>query len=189
MVVAGLERELIEACQQGNREAFRALFLAYQDKVYSIALRYSGEPSLALDISQDVFVTLFQRIGEFRWESGFDSWLYRLVVNRSLDHQRRARRLVPLIDEIAQRLSSPRDSLRELMRSDVARRVQAAVGRLSPALRMVVVLRYTEGLSYDEIAEAFGCSKGTVASRLNRAHKELARRLASLHEPVVSNDD
>jgi RNA polymerase sigma-70 factor (ECF subfamily) len=180
MVLEGSDRELVAACQRGEREAFRGLFEMYKDKVYSVALRFSADPAVAMDIAQDTFVKLFSRIGDFRGDSSFETWIYRMVVNSCLDHRRRSWRLLPLIDEVAGRLRESRDCLSELLRSEMGERVQTAVERLSPDLRMVVVLRYTEGLSYEEIAEVLGCSSGTVASRLNRAHKALERRLAHL---------
>src|SRR5271166_643344 len=98
MVLEGNDREVIEGCQRGEHDAFRALFEAYKDKVYSIALRYSGNPAVAMDIAQETFLKLLSRIQEFRGEATFDSWLYRLVVNSCLDHQRRGRRLMPVIE-------------------------------------------------------------------------------------------
>ncbi len=99
VLVEQTERELVEACRHGEPDAFRALFERYKDKVYSVALRYSGDPAVAQDISQDTFLKLFSVIGSFRGESGFESWLYRLVVNRCFDQKRGARRLMPLLDE------------------------------------------------------------------------------------------
>jgi RNA polymerase sigma-70 factor (ECF subfamily) len=181
MVAADSHRELIEACQSGSREAFRELFEQYRERVYSIALYYTGNSATAMDVTQEVFLKLFSRINEFRGEASFDSWLYRLAVNCCFDQRRKLRRLVPLLDGVKDALFCSRESVTDrLARADVSRQVQKAVSRLSPDLRMTVVLRYTQGLSYDEIAAVFGCSSGTVASRLNRAHKELARRLTSL---------
>ena len=113
MVLEGAERDLIEGCRRGERDAYRALFETYQDKIYSIALRFSGDEALAMDIAQDTFLKLFSSMVE----------------------------------------------------------------KLPAEQRIVVVLRYTEGLAYEEIAAVVGCSMGTVASRLNRAHKTLERRL------------
>lgn len=179
MVLEGTERELVAACQRGERDAFRALFELHQDRVYSIALRFSGDPAEAMDIAQDTFLKLFSGIRLFRGQSAFETFLYRLVVNCCLDRKRKQRRLIPLIDEWAATLrstaASPRD---ELLHSEMRSLVQRAIGKLSADLRMVIVLRYTEGLAYDQIAEVLGCSSGTVASRLNRAHKSLERRLA-----------
>ena len=178
MVLETSEPELIEACRRGERDAFRALFEAHKDKVYSIALRYSGDETLAMDIAQDTFHKLFSSLPDFRGESAFSTWIYRLVVNACLDHKRRAWRLAPLADEVIAVLHAPGDSLNALLHSEMRETVRAAVKTLSPDMRMAVVLRYTEGLSYDEIAEAMGCSAGTVASRLNRAHKALERKLS-----------
>jgi RNA polymerase sigma-70 factor, ECF subfamily len=181
MVLEGNDRETIAACQRGERDAFRALFVTYQDRIYSIALRYSGERAVALDIAQETFLKLLSSIGEFRGDAGFDTWLYRLVVNRCLDHQRRGRRVIQFVTGLLDSFRAPGESaIDDLLRSEAASEVQNAVARLSPEQRIVIVLRYTEGLPYDEIAAILGCSAGTVASRLNRAHKILERRLSHL---------
>jgi RNA polymerase sigma-70 factor, ECF subfamily len=179
MVLHENDGEVIEACQQGDPDAFRLLFEAHRDKVYSIALRFTGEESAAMDIAQEVFLKVLGRIHSFRREARFETWLYRMAVNTCLDHQRRRRRLIPLIEDWleAVRPSKP-SALTDLLREEAQGQVREMVARLAPEHRMVVVLRYTEGLSYEEIAEVLGCSKGTVASRLNRAHKILERRLA-----------
>lgn len=183
MVLEGTERELVAACQRGDRDAFRALFENHKDRVYSIALRFSGDPADAMDIAQDTFLKLFSCIREFRGQARLDTFMYRLVVNSCLDRRRKQRRLLPLVDEWAANLRAREESPVEgLVREQVSSRVQAAIAKLAPDLRMVIVLRYTEGLAYDQIAEALGCSPGTVASRLNRAHRTLERRLSSLRE-------
>jgi RNA polymerase sigma-70 factor (ECF subfamily) len=180
MVLEGSDRELVGACQRGDRDAFRALFEAYKNKVFSIAFRFAGNEATAMDIAQDTFVKLFSCIGNFRGESSFDTWIYRMVVNSCLDHRRRTWRLMPLAGEVLGSLRVAGDSLDDLLRSERGSRVRAVVDRLTPDLRIVIVLRYTEGLSYEQIAEVLGCSTGTVASRLNRAHKRLERSLGHL---------
>jgi RNA polymerase sigma-70 factor (ECF subfamily) len=180
-MVADLDQELIESCREGDAEAFRALFEAHKDKVYSIALRYSGDPAAAMDITQDTFLKLMDRIGQFRGEASFDSWLYRLVVNRCMDYRRSQQRWLPIVEDFFDSFRSPQPSQMEnLLRSEMEQRVQDAVAKLPPEYRMVVVLRYTEGMSYEEIADLLQVSRGTVASRLNRAHGILERRLAKL---------
>ena len=183
MVLEGSERELVEACQRGERDGFRALFESYKNKVFSVALRFSGDEAVAKDISQDTFLKLFSSIHNFRGDASFDTWIYRLVVNSCFDHKRRARRWIPLADDFLATLRVSGDSLSDLLRSEVSSSVRTAIDRLAPDLRMVIVLRYTEALSYDQIAEVLGCSPGTVASRLNRAHKTLERRLSYLVKP------
>jgi RNA polymerase sigma-70 factor (ECF subfamily) len=179
MVLQETGKELIEGCQRGDPEAFHALFEKHKDMVYSVALRYSGDAAVAQDIAQDTFLKLFSTIANFRGESSFDAWLYRMVVNSCFDQKRKARRLTPLLDEVLAALRTPDLSvLDEVLRSEMSTHVRSVVDGLAPDQRMVIVLRYTQGLSYDEIAEILGCASGTVASRLNRAHKVLQRRLS-----------
>jgi RNA polymerase sigma-70 factor (ECF subfamily) len=181
MVLDANDREVIEACQRGDWDAFRLLFETHKDRVYSIALRYCGDESAAMDIAQETFLKLLSSIQDFRGNASFESWLYRIVVNRCLDHQRRGRRLMPFLEGLLDIVSAPAESvLQELLRVEMTKDVQRIVGTLPPEQRIVVVLRYTEGLAYDQIAEILGCSAGTVASRLNRAHKVLERRLSHL---------
>ena len=154
MVLNENDWELIEACRQGDPEAFAVLFEAHRDKVYSIALRFSGDPATALDIAQEVFVKLLARIRDFR--KGGEV----------------------LVDQRLPVRPGRESALTDLLRLEARDTVQKAVAGLSPEHRVVVVLRYTEELSYEEIAEVLNCSRGTVASRLNRAHKILERKLA-----------
>ncbi|MEZ5353394.1 MAG: sigma-70 family RNA polymerase sigma factor [Bryobacteraceae bacterium] len=187
-MVAITERtDLIQACRDGERDAFRALFEMYKDRVYSIAVRYAGNRTAAMDISQEVFVKLHRTIGGFRGEAGgaFESWLYRLTVNACMDYRRRNVRWVglpdlPLLERLLFRSRRGSEFDGGLEQSETDRAIHAAVASLAPDLRIAVVLRYTEGLSYDEIAAATGCPPGTVASRLSRAHKQLAKRLVDL---------
>lgn len=181
MVLEERGNELVESCQRGEPEAFRELFERYKDKAYSVALRYAGDAVIAQDITQESFLKLYSTIGSFRGESTFESWLYRLVVNCCFDHKRKARRVVPIVNELLSVLRAPDPSiLDEVLRSEMSEQVQSVVGSLAPAQRMVIVLRYTQGLSYDEIAAILGCSSGTIGSRLNRVHKVIARRLSLL---------
>jgi RNA polymerase sigma-70 factor (ECF subfamily) len=172
----------VEACQRGDLEAFRTLYESYKDKVYSIALNFSGgNEEAARDIAQDVFLKLFSSLKSFRGSSNFSTWLFRVVVNACMDEHRRRRRFVPLEDSVpAEKLTSGQSQERDAWQQQLSSEVGVAVAALSPKLRLPIVLRYVEGLSYEEISSALGCSAGTVASRLNRAHKFLARRLSHL---------
>lgn len=175
------ETELIAACRRGESDAFRDLFERYKDRVYSIALRYSGDAGTAEDIAQDTFVKLFSAIANFRGDSSFESWLYRLIVNSCFDHKRKARRFLPLLGDMFELMRAPGASaLDHAMEAQIGTQLHTLVDALPSEQRMVVVLRYTEGLSYEEIGAAMGCSPGTVASRLNRVHKLLGRRMTRL---------
>jgi RNA polymerase sigma-70 factor (ECF subfamily) len=189
------ERRLIEACQRGDREAFRDLFDAHKDRVWTVALRFTGDESAARDVTQQVFLKLFTSIAGFRHESNFKTWLYRLVANECMDEFRKRRRLVPF-DFLRPAFSDERNEecgevemkdwrqepLQEerLARLEISEAVLAALMQLKPKLRMAIVLKYFEDLSYEQMAETLGCSMGTVASRLNRGHKALAQKLAHL---------
>jgi len=191
------ESRLIEACQRGDREAFRELFETHKDRVWTVALRFTGDESAARDVTQQVFLKLFTSIAGFRHESNFRTWLYRMVANECMDEFRKRRRLIPL-DFFRPASGAERDEdccevemkdwrqepLQEerLAQIEVSEAVLAALTQLKPKLRMAIVLKYFEDLSYEQMAEALGCSMGTVASRLNRGHKELARRLWRLKQ-------
>jgi RNA polymerase sigma-70 factor, ECF subfamily len=182
-----IDGRIIEACRQGDRAAFQLLFETYKDKVFSIAV-YSngGDRALADDITQQIFLKLFTAIQQFRGESEFTTWLYRLVVNACMDERRRRRRLLPWGETVAMRKASERKPQeKQYARLEVAEAVQAAIGELKPKFRLPILLKYIEGLSYEEIATVMGCSKGTVASRLNRGHSQLAKRLAHLNNPAM----
>lgn len=171
---------LIAACRSGDRDAFRQLFERHQRRVWSIAWHFTGNDAAARDITQQVFVKLFHTIGQFRTDSSFSTWLYRLVVNVCLDERRKWRRFLSL-DVLRSReaVCAPAADVR-IGDRQMAETVRRAVAALSPKLRIVILLKHFDELSYEEMAEALGCSKGTVASRLNRGHKELARALAHL---------
>jgi len=175
---------VIDACRQGDRDAFRLLYEAYQDKVYSMTLYFfHGDAAMAADVTQQVFLKLIGSIGQFRGDSHFTTWLYRMVFNACTDEQRKTRRLVPLEGgavTAAERKAERRPQEQAQFRRQISEAVRGALQGLKPELRQPLVLRYVEGLSYQEIAAAMGCSSGTVASRLNRGHKLLARQLGHL---------
>lgn len=180
---------VIDGCRRGDRAAFQLLFEAYKDKVYSIAFHYSGDESMARDISQQVFLKLFTIINQFREDSEFSTWLYRVVANACLDEHRKRKRFVAVDDAREVSAMTARGSQEELyIKSQMAESVRAAIADLSPKLRMPILLKYVEDLSYEEIASVLDCSKGTVASRLNRGHKALARKLAHLRESFASGE-
>jgi RNA polymerase sigma-70 factor (ECF subfamily) len=165
----------------------RLLFEAYKDRVYSIAI-YSlpGDEAVAADVTQQVFLKLMTRIGQFRGDSEFTTWLYRLVVNTCLDERRKQRRFVPLAEfALTSKTKREASQVARYARQEIAGHVQAAIAELKPRLRLPLLLRYIEGLSYEEIATVLGCSKGTVGSRLNRGHKALAKRLGHLRGQLL----
>ena len=183
------EAQIIEACKAGDRDAFHALFESYKDRVYSIAYHFSNDEAMARDVTQQVFLKLFTAIAQFRRDAEFATWLYRIVANACTDEQRKRRRFVPFDPQIEARSMTTRGSQEDaFQRRQTAASVRAAIAELSPKLRLPILLKYVEGLSYEEIAAALNCSIGTVSSRLNRGHKQLAARLAHLRGDVVGSE-
>jgi RNA polymerase sigma-70 factor, ECF subfamily len=187
------DAELVLDCQRTSASSlegeYRRLYDRYKDRVYNVCFRIAGNPSDALDASQETFGILFRRIRGFRFESRFSSWVYRIAVNASIDVRRRARSRKIASLEAMNETGPSRGSKYDLAdrmiempsvsasRHEFEAAVQRAIDRLSPKLRAIVVLRYIETLSYDEIAETLRISLGTVKSRLARAHDALDREL------------
>lgn len=185
--------ELVQQCQSRDpavyEGAFYQIYEKYGERVYNISYRILGDSEDALDVTQDAFLTLFKKIAEFRQDSRFFTWFYRIVVNLSID-QRRKRSSAPLVTEsdregtMAELADKKSDTIEKLAWNEfLEKNIQASLLKISPNLRVVTVLRYIEGLSYAEIADVLDCSIGTVKSRLNRAHKNLEASL----QPVIKS--
>jgi RNA polymerase sigma-70 factor, ECF subfamily len=162
--------DLILACQNGSRAAFRDLFEAYRGRVYSTARHILGGDAAAKDATQQVFLTVWRHLGRFQSEAEFGPWLYRVAVNACLSERRRWWRFSDETPDPGVAGANQEETV-------LAREVEAALGKLSHKLRVPLVLRHVEGLSYEEIAEVLGVSAGTVASRLSRGQAALARVL------------
>ena len=177
-----LSTEIIESCRSGDRDAFRALYNLYKDRVYSIALYFfHGDPAVASDVTQQVFLKLMTSIHQFRGDAEFSTWLYRLVVNACLDAARSRRTDTVISDRSRmEAFAAPGSQEEEYARAQTANSVRRAVSALPPKFRIAILLRYFEDLSYEQMAQALHCSMGTVASRLSRGHKILAERLKNM---------
>ena len=180
------DAELIQQfLKHNNPAAFDAIMLRYQDMVYRICYRMLGDHDDALDVSQEIFVTCYRKIHQFSGKSKLSTWLYRMSVNHCKNLWRKKKRSVSTyaisIDDdnpgedrspvqIADNNPDPRThaSDRELQNL-----VMEKIHELKPDFREILILRYSEELSYEEIAEISGCSIGTIKSRLNRARCEL----------------
>jgi RNA polymerase sigma-70 factor (ECF subfamily) len=174
------EQELLAACRGGDRKAFGALYIQNQRRVFSVALNFfGGDEELAKDITQQVFLKIFGRVDEFRGQSEFTTWLYRITVNACLDEARKSRPLLSLSDFFGV-FGVKRTQDEKVYRREICDEVQKAVAELKPKFRLPILLKYVEGLSYEEIAKVLDCSTGTVASRLNRGHRMLAGKLGHL---------
>lgn len=169
------DRWLVDRAVHGDLRAFEVLLRRHQDRVFRIALRMLGDRQDAEDVSQDVAVQLWRALASFSGSSMFSTWLYRLVVNRCLNHQRAQQRARadtrPLVDT-----DQPATTIGPEQRAMGAARLDAAAAALSSLpgdQRAVLVLFQIEGLSYREVAAVLGVTEPAVRSRLERARRNL----------------
>ena len=174
------EPDLLAECRNGSRKAFESLYQSNQRRVFSVALNFfGGRSDLAEDVTQQVFLKIFSKIGEFRGDAEFTTWIYRMTVNACIDEQRKTRRFFS-IENFFGEFRARKTPDEKFEQREISGEVQKAIATLKPKFRLPILLKYVEGLSYDEIAKVLDCSIGTVSSRLNRGHKMLAQKLAHL---------
>ena len=194
------EREIIDRVLSGDTEAFEALVLEHQNKVYSLALRMVGNEEDARDMAQEAFIRAFNFLSGFRGDSKFSVWLYRLTSNICIDflRSRSKKQTVSMTwtdedGEEAGELEIPDDTWspeQQLERSLTRESVRRGLDSLSPQYREILLLREISGLSYEEIAKALNLEEGTVKSRIFRARKKLCDfllREGNIPEPGASN--
>ena len=174
------DRDLILGAQQGDRQAFTELVQRRQAGVVGLAYRMCGDLRLAEDASQEAFVRVWQNLNSYKPQYAFRSWLYRIAANAALDALRRERPTAEL-DPLS--LADPAATPEQTAEQDQqAAHVRQAIAQLSPPLRMVLILREYQELTYQEIADVLDIPVGTVMSRLNSARALLRKELLVLLE-------
>jgi len=160
-----MEGELIRRCQAGNERAFRELFDKYYRRAFGVARHVVGNHDLALDVTQKAFIEVYKHIREFDVSRSFYTWLYQIVVNRSIDCMRgqARRRSVPFEDHPS-RFVSPEAAIEQID-------VRECLDKLPELYRTALILRDIEGLSCEEIAQATKCTNGTARWRVHQARK------------------
>jgi len=184
------DRELVAAAQRGDRDAFKTLFERYHRRAYALAFGVLRNQDDALDIVQDAFIKAHKYLDKFEGNSSFYTWLYRIVMNLAIDHLRKHRRVKPVeLDET--RIEAEGDEgllprilggnpAHALVDKQIRARIDQALDELSHNHRAVLVMRELEGLSYEDMAQAMSCSKGTIMSRLFHARRNMQKRLLDL---------
>jgi RNA polymerase sigma-70 factor (ECF subfamily) len=176
--LAGLrvdDREAVEACQRGEREAFDHLVERYQRDVYRLCYRYVNDPQDANDMAQEAFLKAYRAIGKFRGDSSFSTWLYRIAVNTCLNF-RSSRR--PEGEELSDGLPDGHvGALDTIVADERARRVREAVTRLPEKQRATLILKIYHELTHEEVAAVVGASVGTVKANLFHALGNLRKML------------
>jgi RNA polymerase sigma-70 factor (ECF subfamily) len=200
--IAFAEAALVRRCQQGETEAFAELVERYQDRIYNLIFRMCGRRADADELAQETFLRAFERIGQFRGNSRFYTWLFRIAANLTLSHRRRGSKVKFLsLDGSGDRPGEDQDASRaDVMTADLSKRrtvspeasimgeethhrVMDALGELDEEFRAPVILRDIEGLDYNQIAEVLELPVGTIKSRLHRGRFALKEKLADLVSP------
>jgi RNA polymerase sigma-70 factor (ECF subfamily) len=188
------EHDLIKALRGGNQAAFKELFDSSSDLVYNVAYRMLQNKQDAEDVTQEVFFQAYKSLKHFRAESQLSTWLYRIAVNRSLNHQRK-RKLERWLSldfdsnvkstENFANLGTTEKSADSLMeKKDIERIVQEAINSLPDQQRIAILLHRYEELPYEEIAKIMGSTTASVESRLHRAKQALAKKLLPLKKEL-----
>ena len=195
------EQELVALAKQGDQDAFAHLVQANQNKIYSLALRMTGNPEDGADLAQEAFLKAWRSLPTFQEESRFSTWLYKLTSNLCIDFLRREKRrkaavtTISLDDdeddsppmEVADHRFTPET---EVERRELRSAMSRALKNLSDEHRQILILREVEGLSYTEIAQALELEEGTVKSRIARARislRTILQKDGNFSPPVSSN--
>lgn len=183
------DAELVRRVQNGDMEAFNLLVSKYQHKILNLIGRYVHEPAAAQDVAQEAFIKAYRGLGNFRGESAFYTWLYRIAINTAKNHLVAESRRSPEYEvnaEDGERLDGE-SGLKEyatpegeLLSEEIRLRVFNAIESLPEDLRTAITLRELEGMSYEEIAQVMECPIGTVRSRIFRARESIDRSLRPL---------
>ncbi|GBE09558.1 ECF RNA polymerase sigma-E factor [bacterium BMS3Bbin12] len=183
------DRELVERAQQGDNRAFDTLVRKYQHKIVKLVSRYLHDPNESLDVAQDAFLKAYRALPNFRGDSAFYTWLYRIAINAAKNHLVARGRRPPDGDVDAQEAEQydGQSGLKEyatpehmLLRDEIEQTVFRAIDDLPEDLRTAITLRELEGMSYEEIAQTMDCPVGTVRSRIFRAREAIDRKLRPL---------
>jgi len=186
------DQKLVERVQRGDKSAFDVLVLKYQQKVSNLISRYVRDSAEVFDVTQEAFIKAYRALPNFRGDSAFYTWLYRIAINTAKNYlAAQARR--PPSDDIDSETAEQMDAgvrLKEyatpdrlLLKDEIARTIKAAIDDLPEDLRTAITLRELDGLSYDEIAKAMECPIGTVRSRIFRAREAIDTKLKPLLKP------
>ena len=185
------DQQLVERVQKGDNRAFDLLVLKYQHKMISVVSRYIQDSHEVYDVVQEAFIKAYRALGNFRGDSQFYTWLYRIAINTAKNYLVSRGRRPPASDvdvddaefysgsDLLKDVDSPENNL---FRDELKAEVDRAIKELPEDLRTAVTLREFEGLSYEEIAEVMGCPVGTVRSRIFRARDAIDKQIAPLTE-------
>jgi len=186
-----LDEDLVLRVQRGDKSAFDFLVIKYQHRIIQLVNRYVKDPSEAQDVAQEAFIKAYRALGNFRGDSAFYTWLYRIAINTAKNYlvsrsRRNSDYQVDIQDaevfENAPQLQGMETPERHLLNQEIIDTIQEAIDKLPEDMRTAIMLREFEGMSYEEIAEAMDCPVGTVRSRIFRAREAIDNKLNPLLE-------
>jgi RNA polymerase sigma-70 factor, ECF subfamily len=184
-----VDQELVRRVQRGDKKAFDLLVLKYQHKIVHLVNRYVKDAAEAEDVTQDTFIKAYRALADFRGESAFYTWLYRIAINTAknylLTRSRRNYEYEIEVQDAEQLENAPQlkdydTPDRHLLSEEIQRMVNEAIDGLPEEMRVAITLREYEGLSYEEIAAVMDCPIGTVRSRIFRARETIDEKLKPL---------
>jgi len=167
------DRDCVERCLDGDREAFEPILTRYEKPVYNAVLRMVGDAEEARDIAQEVFVKVFENLRSYDRSRKFFSWMYRVAINETINHMKSRRRWEPLSEAFQSSRANPEEAMQEVERD---REIQRALLALDPKYRLALIVRHFLQLSYAEAAHVLDVPEKTVKSRLFTA-RQLLREL------------
>ncbi len=191
MSEAQVDQLLVERVQKGDKHAFDLLISKYQHRIVNLVRRYVSDPDEALDVAQESFIKAYRAMKNFRGDSAFYTWLYRIAINTAKNWLVAQKRRPPLSDidaadaeqyDFDSRLKEKGTPENELLREEIKRTVFDSIAALPEDLRTAIMLREMEGMSYEEIATTMECPIGTVRSRIFRAREAIDTQLRPLIE-------
>jgi len=184
------EGQAIALAQRGDHAAFEYIYKSYCKRVYSVCLRMIRNPAEAEDLTQQTFLQLFRKIGTFRSESNFSTWLYRVTVNVVLLHMRHRKPAAAVVEDLEQYTANEEGQRKHgASPSSFFDRLnlKRAISKLSPGCKQQFLLYDVLGYKHSEIAERLGCSVGSSKSQLHKARKRLRQLLQGEQVPVEAD--
>jgi RNA polymerase sigma-70 factor (ECF subfamily) len=188
---AELDKKLVLRVQQGDKSAFDLLVIKYQHRIIQLVNRYVKDPSEAQDVAQEAFIKAYRALAGFRGDSAFYTWLYRIAINTAKNYLvSRSRRYsdyqIDVQDaeqvENAPQLKAMDTPENLLLNDEIVMVIKSAIEKLPEEMKVAIMLREFEGMSYEEIAQTMDCPVGTVRSRIFRAREAIDEKLSPLLE-------
>ncbi len=184
-----IDEDLVQRVLQGDKTAFDLLVIKYQHRIIQLVNRYVKDPMEAQDVAQEAFIKAYRALGNFRGESAFYTWLYRIAINTAKNYlvsrERRYSDYQIDVQEAEQIENAPQLKALEnpenlLLNDEIVKVIKQAIEKLPEEMRIAITLREFEGMSYEEIAQAMDCPVGTVRSRIFRAREAIDEKLNPL---------